>query len=207
MSDTNFSLVLVSVYDTFHLHLTALCIPLPFGLQLSVLSSPLLLESPLRLFLDVVTTVCLCFGLIYFNLLGSNNISRPEVRKARERVNRKLLDVATGKLRIVMLKENKGFFLFLASCQDIACFFVCTHTQVGKVSRCVTCSMKVYCMRADTNSPCHTLTQIYMRRTTLYGLPEFNSSWAEKQLHKLEKTYWRLTCNKLYQHSPPSRCH
>lgn len=98
MSDPNFSLVLVSVYDTFHPHLTALCMPLPFGLQLSVLSLPLLLESSLRLLFTVVTAVCLCFGLIYFNLLGSNNIRRPEVRKARKRVNGKLLDGAIGKV-------------------------------------------------------------------------------------------------------------
>lgn len=131
MSDTNFSPVLVSVCDPFHLHLTALCVPLPFGLQLSVLSLPLLLESPLRLFLDVVTTVCLCFGLIYFNLLGSNNISRPEVRKARKRVNRKLLDVATGKLRIVMLKENKGFFYSLLHVRILPAFLY-AHTHTGE---------------------------------------------------------------------------
>ena len=98
MSDPNFSPVHASVYDTFHPHLTALCVSLPFGLQLSVLSLPLLLESSLRLLFAVAATVCLCFGLIYFNFLGSNNISRPEVRKARKRVNGKLLDVAAGKL-------------------------------------------------------------------------------------------------------------
>lgn len=129
MPDPDFSLVLVSVYDTFHPHLTALCMPLPFGLQLSVLSSPLLLESSPRLLFAVATTVCLCFGFIYFNLLGPNNISRPEVRKARKRVNGKSLDVATGKLQIVTQKEKKGGFIpcFKSGC----CLLFCMHTRTG----------------------------------------------------------------------------
>lgn len=54
------------------------------GPGMAVLSLPLLLESSPRLLFAIVATVCLWLGLIYFNLLGSNNISRPEVRKARE---------------------------------------------------------------------------------------------------------------------------
>lgn len=64
--------------------------PLPSALQLSVLSLSLLLEISLRLLFTVAATVCLCFGLIYFNLLGSNNISRPGVRKARKKGNGKI---------------------------------------------------------------------------------------------------------------------
>jgi len=73
--------------------------PLPSALQLSVLPLSLLLESSLRLIFTTAPTVCLCFGSVYFNLLGSNNISRPGVRKARKLME-KLLDVATGKLQI-----------------------------------------------------------------------------------------------------------
>lgn len=102
--------------------------PLPFGLQLSVRSLLLLLESSLRLLFAVATAVHLCFGLIYFNLLGSNNISRPEVRKARKRVSGKLLDVATGKLQIVMQKENKGVFYSLLHVWMLSAFLY-AHTH------------------------------------------------------------------------------
>lgn len=115
---------------TFHPHLTALCMPLPFGLQLLVLSLPLLPESSPRLLFTVATTVYLCFGLIYFNLLSSNNISRPEVRKARKRVHGKLLDVAIGKLQVMMQKESKRVFLFMPGC----CLLFCAHTH--KCRRC-----------------------------------------------------------------------
>lgn len=98
MADPNFYLVLISVYDTVHPHHTAVFVNLPFGFQMSVLSLPLLLESSLRLLYPVVTTISLCLGFIYLNLPGSNNTSRPEARKARNKVNGKLLEVATGKL-------------------------------------------------------------------------------------------------------------
>lgn len=49
-----------------------------------MLSLPLLLESSPRLLFAIVATVCLWLGLTYFNLPGSNNISRSEVRKARK---------------------------------------------------------------------------------------------------------------------------
>lgn len=96
VSDLDFSLVFVSVYDTFHPHYTALCLPLPFGLQLSVVSLPLLLESSLRLLFIVAATVSLWLGLIYFKLLCSNNVRRPEVRETRKKVNGKLLNIVTG---------------------------------------------------------------------------------------------------------------
>lgn len=127
MSDLNFSLVFVSVYDTFHPRLTALCLPLPFGLQLWVVSLPLLLESSPRLLFIVATTVCLWLGLIYFKLLCSNNVRRPEVRKTRKKVNGKLLNIVP-ELQIVVQKENKfwGFYSLLC----VACFF-CVHTRTG----------------------------------------------------------------------------
>lgn len=98
MPDLNFPLVFVSVYDTFHPHHTALCLPLPFGLQLAVVSLPLLLESSPRLLFIVATTVCLWHGLIYFKLLCSNNVRRPEGRKTRKKVNGKSLNIVTGEL-------------------------------------------------------------------------------------------------------------
>lgn len=98
MPDLNSSLVFFSVYDMFHPHHTALCLSLPFGLQLSVVSLPLLLESSPRLLFIVAATVCLWLGLIYFKLLCSNNVRRPQVRKTRKKVNGKLLNIVTGAL-------------------------------------------------------------------------------------------------------------
>lgn len=98
ISDLNFSLVFVSVHNTFHPRHTALFLPLPFGLQLSVVSLPLLFESSPRFFFIVAATVSLWLGLIYFKLLCSNNVRRPEVRKTRKKVNGKLLNIVTGEL-------------------------------------------------------------------------------------------------------------
>lgn len=142
------------------------CQAVVLGPGMAVLSLPLLLESSPRLLFAIVATVCLWLGLIYFNLLGSNNISRPEVRKARKRVNGKLLDVATGRLQIMIQKENKlllilFLFIFISSCLGITCSFVCTQTQVERASCCFADSTKVYCMPADMNSPSHTLAQIH----------------------------------------------
>lgn len=98
MSDLKLSLVIFSVYDTFHPHYTALSLPLPFGLQLSIVSLPVLLESSPRLLFIVAATVSLWLGLIYFKLLCSNNVRRPEVRKKRKKVNGKFLNIVTGDL-------------------------------------------------------------------------------------------------------------
>lgn len=169
MSDLNFSLVFVSVYDTFHPRLTALCLPLPFGLQLWVVSLPLLLESSPRLLFIVATTVCLWLGLIYFKLLCSNNVRRPEVRKTRKKVNGKLLNIVT-ELQIVVQKENKfwGFYSLLCVWM-LPAFFVCTHAQVQAMSRCFTCSKKVFCACRHKLSLSHTHTHLCAPHSCLFA--------------------------------------
>lgn len=84
--------------------------PLPSALQLSVLPLSLLLESSLRLLFTTAPTVCLCFGSVYFNLLGSNNISRPGVRKARKKVNGKIAGCCYRKTTDRFRKKIRCFF-------------------------------------------------------------------------------------------------
>lgn len=83
-------------------------------------------------------------------------------------------------------KESKGVFI---PCFMSGCCLVFLYAHTHRWRRCPAVLLAAWksiaCMQI--NSPCHALTQIYMRHTTHYSLPEFNSSWAEKQLHKLEK--------------------
>lgn len=145
--------------------------PLPSALQLSVLPLSLLLESSLRLIFTTAPTVCLCFGSVYFNLLGSNNISRPGVRKARKKVNGKIAGCCYRKTTDRFRKKIRWFFFFLffASYLDIVCSSVCMQTQVEKESCCFAHSTEVCCTHADTISPHHMLTQICMHAHSSSG--------------------------------------
>lgn len=143
--------------------LAALCMPLPSALQLSVLPLSLLLESSLRLLFTTAPTVCLCFGSVYFNLLGSNNISRPGVRKARKKVNGKIAGCCYRKTTDRFRKKIRCFFFLILCFVFGYCLLFCMHADTGGERVLLFCSQHRGLLHTCRHnlSPSHAHTNMY----------------------------------------------